>query len=334
MATTELRPLSLGELLDRTFSYYRQHFWLFMGIMAIPQVLNVALSLVIQAVPNAQPAPVAQENPTDVLKHLAPVLLVSFAFLIVFVIVSLLIYAVALGATTHALSEVHLGRTATVSSAYRSLQGKMGRLAGLVFAFLFIAFGVYLGVALAAMAVGGILVFLVHSAAPGPGMLFGVLVVLVTVVMFLAGLVIGIIVLLRYGVAIPALVLENVGVRQALRRSAFLTKGYKGHIFVIVLLMYLVTAVVAFVFQAPFFVASLLLGFKLGVMPLWLRLPYAVSAGAGGALAGPFLMIALALAYYDTRVRKEGFDLQLMMAALDQTSPAATPVAAIPPVAS
>ena len=35
MATAELRPLSLGELLDRTFSYYRSHFWLFVGIMAI-----------------------------------------------------------------------------------------------------------------------------------------------------------------------------------------------------------------------------------------------------------------------------------------------------------
>jgi hypothetical protein len=36
-----------------------------------------------------------------------------------------------------------------------------------------------------------------------------------------------------------------------------------------------------------------------------------------GAVAGPLLTIGLSLMYYDLRVRKEGFDLQLMLAALD-----------------
>ena len=32
MSTLDLRPLSIGELLDRTFSLYRRHFILFVGI--------------------------------------------------------------------------------------------------------------------------------------------------------------------------------------------------------------------------------------------------------------------------------------------------------------
>jgi len=36
MAALDLRPLSLGELLDRTFFLYRRHFLLFVGIAAIP----------------------------------------------------------------------------------------------------------------------------------------------------------------------------------------------------------------------------------------------------------------------------------------------------------
>ena len=32
MAALDLRPLSLGELLDRTFFLYRRHFLLFVGI--------------------------------------------------------------------------------------------------------------------------------------------------------------------------------------------------------------------------------------------------------------------------------------------------------------
>ena len=334
MATTDLRPLSLGELLDRTFSYYRQHFWLFMGIMAFPQVLNVAVSLFWQLVPAAPAAPVAPDNPADVLKQFAPILVASIAFLLLFLIVSFLIYAVALGATTYALSEVHLGRTATVSSAYQSLRGKVGRLVGLVFTFLLIAFGVYLLMFALAMVVVVAFGALIRLAAPSVSTLLAVAVGVVAVLVFLVGAVAGAVFLLRYGVAVPALVLENINIGQALRRSAFLTRGYKGQILVIGVLMYMVTAVVAFVFQAPFFVASLLLGFKLGVMPLWLRVPYAASAGAGGALAGPFLMIALALAYYDTRVRKEGFDLQHMMASLDSGSTVQAPAAAVPPVAS
>ena len=57
--TTELRPLSFGELLDRTFSYYRSHFWVFVGIMAIPQILLVAVALLTDAL--AQPV-----GPVDV----------------------------------------------------------------------------------------------------------------------------------------------------------------------------------------------------------------------------------------------------------------------------
>ena len=39
MAGAELRPLSIGELLDKVFSLYRSHFLLFVGIMAVAVVI-------------------------------------------------------------------------------------------------------------------------------------------------------------------------------------------------------------------------------------------------------------------------------------------------------
>src|SRR5579875_3627754 len=36
----ELRPLSLGEILDRTFALYRSRFWLFAGISMIAAAVN------------------------------------------------------------------------------------------------------------------------------------------------------------------------------------------------------------------------------------------------------------------------------------------------------
>jgi hypothetical protein len=45
MAPLDLRPLSLGELLDRTFFLYRRHFLLFAGIAAIPYSLFLIVNL-------------------------------------------------------------------------------------------------------------------------------------------------------------------------------------------------------------------------------------------------------------------------------------------------
>ena len=43
--TTALRPLTTGELLDRTFALYKEHFVLFVGIVALPHLISLALQL-------------------------------------------------------------------------------------------------------------------------------------------------------------------------------------------------------------------------------------------------------------------------------------------------
>jgi hypothetical protein len=71
----------------------------------------------------------------------------------------------------------------------------------------------------------------------------------------------------------------------------------------------------------PFTVADMLITVK-GARPgLWLTIPSVLVGGVGGAATAPLLMICFAIAYYDLRVRKEGFDLQLMMSNLDGTAP-------------
>jgi hypothetical protein len=48
------------------------------------------------------------------------------------------------------------------------------------------------------------------------------------------------------------------------------------------------------------------------------------------SLVGPLATIALTLIYYDQRVRKEGFDLQLMMSTMQPGTPAAAAAAGTP----
>jgi hypothetical protein len=45
MTGLDLRPLTLGEILDRTFTLYRSHFVLFIGIAGISQALILVVQL-------------------------------------------------------------------------------------------------------------------------------------------------------------------------------------------------------------------------------------------------------------------------------------------------
>jgi len=310
----DLRPLSLGELLDRTFTYYRRHFWLFVGIMALPQVFIVAFNLCTDAiqrlsVSNTEATPGGSEWLVA-----GPVAGLGAGMIVMFIAYTLL-YSLALGATTFAISEVHLGRMPTVRGSYRSMKGRLRRMLDLIFtiALRIVGVGVVLLFGVGAL---GVIMIGFGSAAGGVGVAVGI--VLAVLGMIAAG-VFAVWLTLRYGVAIPALLLERLKAKQAIRRSILLTKGNLGRVFLILFLMSMVAGTVSALVQAPFFVGIMVFAAKgQGVPPWWLSLPMHFASGVAYAVTSPLLMIGLALLYYDTRVRKEGLDLQLIMEALDQ----------------
>lgn len=318
MSGVELRPLSLGELLDHTFSYYRKHFLLFVGIMALPQVLIVAVNLGLISFRSPRIAaprpghPVPIFSPAHILSTLAATLLgvalVMFAYA--------LVYCIALGASSFALSEVHLGRTTTIAGAYRRLRGKVWRLFDVLVSIILRSVGIF-ALAWAAGAVIFILSITLLSVKGKPNPVVMVLLGLVGFLVLAAGMVFAFIVVLRYSLAVPSLVLEDLRAREAIKRSIFLAKGNLWRIFLTIILMYIINMVGVMVFQGPFFVVLMFAAIKTHTVPLWVQVPMYISGGIGGALSGPFMIIALALHYYDSRVRKEGYDLQLMMSNLD-----------------
>ena len=70
-----------------------------------------------------------------------------------------------------------------------------------------------------------------------------------------------------------------------------------------------------------------------GPTPGWLSELGDLAGFLRHVLVGPLVTIALTLVYYDLRVRKEGFDLQLMVAALGDagSAPPAAPGSAVRP---
>jgi glycerophosphoryl diester phosphodiesterase family protein len=309
MEPIELRPLSLGELLDRAFTLYRRHFWLFVGIMAIPSVLSIPINSLFfmgqgPFKAGATPPPVFAPG----------IFLALFGAGIFFMFV----YAVAIGAATYAVSESYLGRSATVRASYGRVRGKFWRIIGVVFNVLLRLFGMMLlfGVGVGVVVVG---IAAVTAVIKPSGVVAAILAV-VAVLAYLTVMSFFVVWSLRYAVSIPALLLENLGVLAAIRRSVELTRGRRKQIFVAVLLTAIVGYIGVIIFQGPFLLATLYSA-RTGqapTLPAGLTFASATCGAIGGALTGPLLMIVLVLCYYDTRIRKEAFDLQFMMSSLDR----------------
>jgi hypothetical protein len=116
MANVDLRPMTLGEVLDRTFTLYREHFPLFAGITALPYLVTLffkfGLLLLEQGKipatsPNLQPGMIGA-----VLGGALASLLLLY-----------LMIGVAQSATVAAVSDLYLGRTTSVREAYGQAKG-------------------------------------------------------------------------------------------------------------------------------------------------------------------------------------------------------------------
>src|SRR5579862_5531296 len=131
--------------------------------------------------------------------------------------------------------------------------------------------------------------------------------------------------LLRICLAFPVSVVEQIGVRSAIRRASVLSKGTKGRIFLLYLLGVALGWILAIGFMLP---VTILLGVSswtnnpqhaqmLGMILLftWYGLWFAVQA-----FTKPVYGIALTMFYFDQRIRKEGFDIEWKMRQAGLTS--------------
>lgn len=224
-------------------------------------------------------------------------------------------YMMTLGATTAAVSDIYAGRQATMASAYRRMQGRIGsllllllliglRLIGVFAACMILVIPVSVMIAMVARPLGAVLSVVGIFAAMIACSLFAV----------------------RYVVAVPALVLEDVRPSAAIRRSVGLLGGNYGRAIVVVLFTVVIAYAAMLLFQGPFIAGAMMAGPE-SRMAFWLNLAGAVTAAGGGAVTGPLMIIALAVLYYDIRIRKEGLDLDMMIAGLDSHPEPSTPPA-------
>lgn len=306
MTPFELRPLAIGELLDRVFTIYRRHLSTFVGIMAVPSLFNLALALCMLILQHLNggmlfqpPSPESNFNPEDFIKPVMQIAGVTIVFLLIYWVA----YMLALGAATTVVADIYAGREVGIGAAYGKARGQIGRL--LLLALLWMV--VIVGPAVALIAVGAGL-----AAAWRSPILFA-LVMIFGMIGFLIGTVV---MFLRYAVSAPTLMLERVSAWGAMRRSVALTRGFLGRVFLVFLVASLMAYTAIMLLQMPFNLASAIAG-KTTNTGFWLDLIGAVAGTIGHTLTAPVLVIGVAVLYYDFRVRKEALDLQVMMSALD-----------------
>jgi hypothetical protein len=298
----DLRPLTLGELLDRSFSIYRHHFWTFVGIMAVPSVLALAMSLLIILV-GVSLAPGPEPRAALAAGRILWVMAI-FVAICVTLVVYFVTYAVALGATTIAVSQIYLDRPGTIRGAFAPLKGKVGRLTLL---FLLVSLRIF-GMAFLGILALGISAAISSAISPIVG---GVIAV---VGMFGIGALCFWFVL-RYAVSVPVAVLEDETATDSIGRSVLLTEGYRGRVFVLLLFTIVIAYAVLLIFQGPFLAIGMLAGEESPTY-FWSQLLSSISGAIGSAFTSPLMVVAYAVLYYDLRVRKEGLDVEMMLGKL------------------
>ena len=302
---TNLRPLTLGEILDRTAQLYRTNFSLFAGICAVTNGIVLVLALLFEGV---SPAYRAIQTEGKIQAE-------GWVFLCVVGLLGILLYGASTAAITRAVASVNLGESATIRTAYSSTLPRLGRYLWLMLIAFLIIFGITLAASLAVAIVMALAVFLgavVFSGSGGSTATARMIGVVMGILFDLGVFAAVVLIATRYALAIPACVVENLKARKSLRRSVELSKGSRGRIFLLFLLVGIVQIGLFLLTQAPFYMYKFRHQLHL---PVGLGILSQIVSVATNTLVGPILAAGLTVFYFDQRVRKEGYDIEWMMQA-------------------
>jgi hypothetical protein len=288
------RAQSIGELLDSAFTVYRRRFLVIVAVMAVFQLPYLAVQLLGERSALSTIASLQTGSPTaaQLEAELGNLAAAAVTVLAISVAYALFLLPIAQGAVIRVVGDDYLDRTPGIGSALAMAFRRGGALIGfglLVLAIILVPLGLIL---LLGVLVGG---------AAGVG-----LILLLGIAWAVYFVIFGV----RLSLGAQAVVLERTGPVAALRRSFALTAGS----FWRIVLFYVIVNVVSSIVSE---LLGLLIGlFTGGLSPGSQLLVSALASGIIGLLTSPFLLILLTLVYYDVRIRREAFDLEMLARSL------------------
>jgi hypothetical protein len=323
-----LRPMSIGDMLDAAFRLYRQHFLTFIGIVALLQVPMAILQFLVQytygntaltnwlrftsRLPTTRPA----QNPLDLFPF-GELLTIIALSLVMAAVQFLLIRNLITGALANAIARSYTGQPISILGAYNFGPRRLLALIGASLVTFLI------GLVLTAVILGcsaGSIAALFASGNRNTGALAAVLVILV---MFGLFVVLGLAALVFYArllVTTQAIVLEGQGALAGLARSWRLVAGSFWRTLGILVLMGVLSYIIA---ALPATVVSFALTISSGnALDNLVRnqIITTLLAQLGQIVVLPLQLAIYTLLYYDLRIRKEGYDIELMAQAQQAVS--------------
>ena len=300
-----LRPLGVGDVLDRTFTVYRSKPLVFIALSAI-WYLVLVLSFIFLAVAVFAGALTAfaqqATNPSPQL--VGGVIVGTVGFVVVAVILAILLLAAQSAALVYAGARRYLAQEVTIGESFRAGLSAAGRLflAGLV---VFLAIAAFWLLVVAAAAI-------IAAIVRAPELI--VLVIGLAAIVAIAGT---FYLAASWLVAPVIVVVEKMGPLPALRRAWRLSDGNRWRIIGIQALLGILNLVLSALIGGVFGGLAAA-GGESGQLGITTVLENLLNF-ASTIIWAPVEWIAFTVLYYDLRVRKEAFDLQLAAEALPQS---------------
>jgi hypothetical protein len=310
-----LHPSTLGEILDRTVQLYRRNFWMFAGTAALPVAVILALGafagILVVMVPGISSAGLGAS---------AAVGAIAIVGVLVAVPIYLAAYVFSIAGLTQAAVSAHGGEKLTIRAALASAKPRF--LTYLWYLILQCIVAALIPAAGAAAIIGVLVYFATVS---GGGIASNIAIGFLALLVGLAALVVIAWLLLSYAMGMAVCVVEKKTAWESLQRAASLSKGTRGRIFVMFLLVMVLSMAVS---MASYFIFALVVAV---VTAIGNGAQSTVIAAAIGAIVqfvlsfslqmilAPVSWISLVLFYYDQRIRTEGYDIEMMMAQAGMT---------------
>ncbi len=284
-----LHPMTIGDILDQSIQLYRSNFLKFIAIVILIKGTYMIFGYVFKEL-----IMFVFEGTGEDAAQIA--IYADYLALLLRLLELLFVAPIVIAAITMAISERFLNRDIGVTEAYRKILKRflplLGTtlLAGIIISVVLFTF-IFLGLSMAS------------AGAPQPGLL------IIMIGVILAGI------LWIWWVFIPqTVVLEGEGGISAMKRSKYLVKGSFLKAFVLIVLVLIAVILITEIASFSIFKLLSLLG-QYGDL-----LAGAASTGLSNVISillEPFRIAAMTLLYYDFRIRKEGFDLEIMAEELE-----------------
>jgi len=303
-------PMTFGQILDRVYHLLRANLKLFLGISAVPGVACLVCYALMFAGVFFVVKPWHRQAPPTFTPMAGLMLAASGLVCVVMMVMSALYEP----AACYAALQANAGSKATTREAWGVALAKAGR-----YLWLAILRALVVAAPLIAVAVA-VAVVTIHTMQQSHGQVSPDRAMLIVPIMMLVEavwLVYFTFVMIRLAVAYPASLAENLTAWPSLVRSNRLTKGGRGRIFLVALLLYAITYAAAIVLEMAVMILAGL-GMLVGFILHLTLVPWAY---VGGGVLGVILLItfflytactwsafeiSFAVFYHDQRLRNEG----------------------------